>query len=389
VTLLLISTCWRYTPSNHPSGRLIVFDINKNDIIRSCEIIEPPYRFMDPNPRGGFRGLKGIAVHEDFIAIANASTIFIYDKNWNLIKYFWHPSCAGIHDIIFQNESIWVTSTRNDLLFQFDFNGRITNFINFRDFHFINSVAPQTSKNFLSKKMILEGKINFRDPRTHDHAFCDLLHVNSLAFLDKGDLLISCGLIKEANQFQFHQLINRVKMFDSLFLLNYLHKLYEFLPINNKNKREKNGKFQKRHSKSLIIKLSKHNEIIGSFIIDNCSVPSHSLRILDRDSAIYLNSTSGELIFLDTSKTKFLYKTKVESTFLRGVTILDDKTIFLGDNNYLIHYNLLNNKISTRTLISDDPNEAIFEIDILPDNFTLPPKSFLEHHHNLNPISQK
>ncbi len=389
MTLLLISTCWRYTPTDQASGKLIVFDAKKNLTVRSCEIIEPPHRFADPNPRGGFRGLKGIATHKNLIAMANASTIFLYDNNWNLVNYFWHPSCAGIHDIIFQDDTIWVTSTRNDLLFQFDFSGNILDFINLREIHFINKIAPQTKKYSLTKKMVIEGKINFRDPRTHDHAFCDLLHVNSLAILDNNNLLISCGLIKEINRYQLHQLINRIKNYDSLYLMNYLHKLYENIASNNRQIKQTKNSQKTQLSKSVILKLSNSNDVIGGLLLNNCSVPSHSLRNLNRNSAIYLNSTSGELIFLDTNRIEFQNKIKVGNNFLRGVKVVDENSIFIGDNNFLINFNSQNKKIVSRTLISNDVNEAIFDINILPDNFKLPPKSFVEHHKKISPISQE
>jgi hypothetical protein len=62
---ILVSTDRRHTPSDQPSGHLAVYDLESQKVERNCEIIEPPYRDVDPNPRGGLRGLKGISIRNN------------------------------------------------------------------------------------------------------------------------------------------------------------------------------------------------------------------------------------------------------------------------------------------------------------------------------------
>ncbi|MCJ7661096.1 MAG: hypothetical protein MUO67_18260, partial [Anaerolineales bacterium] len=116
MTALLVSTVRRHTSATDPSGYLYVVDLDRKRAIQRSTIIEPPYHEFDTNLRGGMRGCKGIAIREDQVVISNYSVIFRYDPEWNLLGTFTHPSCAGVHDIMFQGETLWVTSARTDIL---------------------------------------------------------------------------------------------------------------------------------------------------------------------------------------------------------------------------------------------------------------------------------
>jgi len=208
---ILISTSCRHKPHDQPSGHLFVFNLDKQKVVRQSEIIEPPYREVDPNPRGGFRGLKGISIDGHRIAIANASTVFVYDHLWNPITYMWHPSCTGIHDIELKNDTVWVTSSRNDLLICLDFNGNIIDYYDLRDSPLVKKNAAHQIKPLLHERQIINGRWDFRDPRTHDMAITDSLHINSLVFLDNGDLLVSCGLFRVIKDRNLHNINNNLK----------------------------------------------------------------------------------------------------------------------------------------------------------------------------------
>jgi len=367
---------------------LLVFDAVKKEVIKSCEIIEPPYREYDPNPRGGFRGLKGISVDSARVAIANASTLFLYDHHWNPLGYFWHPSCAGIHDILLQHDHVWVTSSRNDLVFCFDLSGNIIKYIDLRKFHFKNQPNKNNFYPFLSNRKILSGKINFRDPRTHDHAITDRLHINSISILDNGDYLISCGLLRIINGTTLHQLNNLLKQTP---FSKVLAKVYQFYrKVNRKDqpiKLEDKG-ISTNASTSIIVKYSNSEPDDICLSINDCTVPSHSIRLLNDRTAVYLNSSSGEILHFSPGSGKVYSTTKIGKHFLRGADQMEDGNIFVGDNNDLIHFDLSQKFVISRTRVTEDENEAIFDVHKLPDNFSLPPSSFLKLHESKLPIKQ-
>lgn len=374
---ILISTSRRSAPPGTPSGHLYVYDLAEGRILRKSEIIEPPYRDADPNPRGGFRGLKGVSIQGRLTAIANASTIFIYDRSWQPIAQFWHPSCAGIHDIELdeENERVWASSSRNDLLICLDFNGDIQSYTDLRVFSTIRELAARKIQPFLSEQEILRGAVNFRDPHTHDLAVTDTLHVNSFAFVEDGSLLISCGLFRRVSREYLHRINNFLKMHPPL---NAVRRLILSL---KKTFFSKQGPFEDKpisseRTISLLLRITPSGAGKQSLILEDCKFPSHSIRLLSDKTALYLNTTTGEIVHFNPVTDAIHSTTRIGRKFLRGACELPDGCIVIGDNNEFIHFDLANRRILSRTRISDDVQESVFDIHILPDKFALPPESF-------------
>lgn len=387
--LALISTTCRHTTVDKPSGSLYVFDIQKREIVRRCEIIEPPYREVDPNPRGGFRGLKGISLDQNRVAIANASTIFIYDHLWNPLNYLWHPSCAGIHDISLQENLVWATSSRNDLLLCLDFGGKIIKSYDLRSYSPVKQRVHRKLSPLLSEEEILEGKIDFRDPRTHDNAFTDILHVNSLGRLRNGDLLISCGLFKTVKDFHLHKINHVLKRTIFADITPAIYRLFKKILSSSGKDHNDRDKNKKKNSISLLLRVGKNGRVSPSLVLTKCTVPSHSIRLLNDSSAIYLNTTTGEIIHFDPVSDQVFSTVNIGTNFLRGATQLPDSTLLLGDNNHIIHFDLNEKKIISKTPISENTHEAVFDVTILPEHYALPPESFIKHHEDNLPVIQK
>lgn len=362
--------------------------MKNKQIIRKCEIIEPPYLNADPNPRGGFRGLKGISIKGNAIAIANASTIFIYDNNWNPLEYLWHPICAGIHDIVLLDDCVWVTSSRNDLLLCMDFKGKIIRYLDARCFPIINQYTSRIIKPFLSTNQIMKGRRNFRDPRTHDHTITDSTHLNSLALLDNGDMLISYGLLRIISDTTMHKINHALKNTPFSELMNNLFALYKKIFIKSINTGFEANTISKGKTYSLLLQLNQLGEVTPSIVLSGCTVPSHSVRILQDGTGIYLNTTTGELIHFNPQDNHIFSSTPIGMKFMRGADQLADESLVIGDNNQMIHFSLTKREVISRTTITDDTFEAVFDIKVLPDNFTLPPESFVNFHQEKMPVKQ-
>src|SRR5262245_34773275 len=127
---ILVTTTHRHCRPGEPSGFVYTVDAEAWRLSGSCPVIEPPHLQADPNPRGGMRGAKGIAVVGDTLFLANASVVYRFDSSWNVLSTISHPSCAYIHDIVWHDDSLWVASCCNDLVFRFDGGGRIRHFWN-------------------------------------------------------------------------------------------------------------------------------------------------------------------------------------------------------------------------------------------------------------------
>ncbi len=388
MTKILISTSSRHTPVDQPSGHIIVYDLEARKILRTCEIIEPPYRVENPNPRGGLRGSKGISIDGDRIAISNASTMFLYDKDWNPECYFFHPSCAGVHDIVLDGETVWVTSARNDVLCQLDFKGNLLKYHDTRTFSKILQDPKWNPPVYLTKDDLVKGKIDFRDPRTHDEVMADAAHTNGLAMMANGDLLLSTGLLK----YQGHQRL--------LYIKNWLirYHLWGILESVNRFFRVRMKSMENRHSGELVVqpakgfsaifRVDKAGNVSKVLTLPDATAPSHSVRALKDGSAIYLKTTTGELYHFNPENGEILSVHQLGEKFLRGAVEMPDGTLMLGDNNRFIHFDLKAGKVLFTDFSSSDTKEAIFDIAILPDHYSLPPISFVSHHEKLMPVNQ-
>jgi hypothetical protein len=217
----------------------------------------------------------------------------------------------------------------------------------------------------------------------------DRLHINSLAFLDNGDTLVSCGLIRVVDNLYLHTLNNQLKKSCLSELLPKLYNLYKRLNKNGKNAHFEAKQISKSKSDSIILRLTPTGQWSESLVIPDCIVPSHSIRILGDKTAIYLNSTSGELIHFDPCIDAIISATKVGKGFLRGARELSNGSLLIGDNNDVVHFSLDDRKILCRTKIAESPSEAVFDINVLPQGFDLPPKSFPEWHKDFPEVNQQ
>jgi hypothetical protein len=70
-----------------------------------------------------------------------------------------------------------------------------------------------------------------------------------------------------------------------------------------------------------------------------------------------------------------LSSTKVSEKFLRGLLELPDGRLMLGSSNNLLIFDLKTCSIVDRIELSSDPLNSVFDIQIMPADFDLPPDS--------------
>jgi hypothetical protein len=104
------------------------------------------------------------------------------------------------------------------------------------------------------------------------------------------------------------------------------------------------------------------------------------VRVLEDASAVYLNTTTGEIIHFSPETGDIFSKEAIGNKFLRGVRQMKDGNLLVGDRQLLYCYDHLQKKVISTLQISNDPDEAIYDIYIMPDDLTLPPISFPDHH---------
>lgn len=126
MTVVAVTSIVRSAAADERSSQVYLADLDSGKVLGQIEIPEDPMRRHDPNPRGGFRGTRGIAAGPNRIAIATGTRIYIFNSDWNLKAELTHPWLGGIHDLWGDEDGFWVTSTASDLLARSDWEGRIT-----------------------------------------------------------------------------------------------------------------------------------------------------------------------------------------------------------------------------------------------------------------------
>jgi len=75
---------------------------------------------IDFEGRGGMRGLRGIAFHNDEIYIAAHDELFVFDKSFNKTRSFPCPNLTQCHEIATDGKTLYLTSTKQDSILDFD-----------------------------------------------------------------------------------------------------------------------------------------------------------------------------------------------------------------------------------------------------------------------------
>lgn len=374
---LIVSTTIRRVTSKERSGYIYSVNLEEKKVLKRSNIIEPLYREADANPRGGMRGSKGIAIRPDLIALSNTSSIFLYTPDWKHLRTITHPSCAGIHEIIFCGDLILVTASRSDMIFSFDLDGNLVDYIDFRDANSLRNFLKWYPPVQLSKEHVLEGKIDFRDPRTYEMETYDNAHVNSICSLDNGELIVSLGLILESS---FLNLLRVKKWLKKRNIWSHFIKVNRIVRRLLRQSKNLHSElvFQPAKGRSAVVRISKEKNILPIIVLEDKVVPSHSLLSLSDRVAIYLDTTNGNVVEFDPETGEIFASTNVTDGFLRGGTSVSEKMIVLGSVGELIIFDLDSRTVQSKIQITDIPQETIFDIQILPTSYELPPYSFNE-----------
>jgi len=177
----------RFAAPPQPSGFLRVLDLETGEVLLTTPMAESLFRAHDPNPRGGQRGGRGLSVHGGRLVVANAERIFVLDTSWRLVDELSHPLTADIHDILAEEEGIWVTSTACDGLVLLGWDGTLKDVWTYRDHR-------KLVKELGLPRRALEPfqrDFDYRDPRYRVDGF-NSVHLNSVA-RDGDCLLVMLG----------------------------------------------------------------------------------------------------------------------------------------------------------------------------------------------------
>ena len=80
---------------------------------------------IDIDGRGGDRGLRGIAFHEEYVLIAANSELLILDQDFRVIESFTNPFLQHCHEICVASGRVFLTATAFDSVLIFDLKSKL------------------------------------------------------------------------------------------------------------------------------------------------------------------------------------------------------------------------------------------------------------------------
>jgi hypothetical protein len=161
---IICTTVIRAASQGDVHGGLYVIDMDSEEVLHHS-----PYSkdFVNDNERGGERGLRGIAVLDDRIIVADSSGLMELDKdNFKITNRIQDDNIfKSIHEICFFDKNLWITSTAYDKIVAMDLNFKL------------QGIWEVTGENGEDRKVLTGLKpSNPRPPKTEDK-----YHINSIS----------------------------------------------------------------------------------------------------------------------------------------------------------------------------------------------------------------
>ena len=114
---ILVSSVIRSTNRGDSHGGLYVVDLEQGS---HEQVLDWKYDHINWDSGGGDRGLRGLAFYKGELYAAGARSIFVFDKNYNLVRQYRHNLIAGTHELFIYNDILFSISNEYDVIMTFD-----------------------------------------------------------------------------------------------------------------------------------------------------------------------------------------------------------------------------------------------------------------------------
>lgn len=363
---ILISSIRRHTKPGEPSGFLSVLDWPSRRVTSRCVFFEPPHTHADPNPRGGMRGAKGLAWNGQTLYAAHHGSVFAFGADWRIIREISHPSCAGIHDLLWDGTGLWACSTRNDLLCRFTPEGALDRWVNIRTLEGLGEQIQWRLLNLLTDETIAKGRIDFRDPRTHRYERYDGAHVNSLAVLPGGAMLILLGTVWGPGVHVMFRVKNALQRSGMWPAVANLHRRF-----TSRGHSALNTELGKTVGKgyAALVRLEPGGGVEVPWVFEDANTPAHSLMAEPGGTVLLDETSTGRVIRIDPATGAEQAAVEAGDSFLRGICLLADGRVLAGGAGQVVAVDMAAPKDIERVPVFENPEETVYALLPLPDAY--------------------
>ncbi len=356
MTRVAVTTAVRHAGAREFSGYLRVLDLESGDVIHTEPVPESPWRQVDPNPRGGTRGAKGMSVHGDRFVVCNSDSVFVVDSALRPVSVLTHPLAGAIHDVLAEDDGIWITAANCDLLVKLDWEGRLLRTWSWRD-----DPGLVGALGFRSLPAIDLG-LDYRDPRVLQGGSHNVVHLNGVARGRVG-LLLSFGRILDPRTVARRKLRSRLgRVATRVGIVRRAPAGPQPTPASVVS------------GSSSAIVLLRDGHAGAELLVHRRGIGLPSHNVLEASGGVVYNDTNGgRLVSYDRAARAELAAVAVpgDPSFARGLAHLRDEIYLVGSQQPLaLHAIDLDRAELVATYeLGGAPNESVYAICLLPPSF--------------------
>lgn len=367
MTLAAVTSQVRFAGEAVYSGFFRVVDLSSGETLITEPVPESPWRSVDPNPRGGLRGAKGISVCGERMIVGNSDTIFVLDPQWRIASAFTHPFAGSLHDVLAEEDAIWITCTNGDLLLKVDWDGNELARWSWR-----TDAGLMRAFGFKSLPAF-DPEIDYRDPIGVQGGVHNVVHLNGIDRSDEG-LLLSFGRVlspAEVRRRRFRAVAGRLAARFGVtrpFPTKPVPVPTTFLPGSSS-------------AIVLVRDLQAPAEVLVH--VKDVVVPNHNVLAVD-DLIVYADSNGNRIVAVDRASGAERAAVTVpgEPAFARGLVQLDADTYLVGSQRPLAIYavDLARGEVVSSYELEGGETETVYAVALAPPTFARPRGEIFRSH---------
>jgi hypothetical protein len=364
VTRVAVTSQVRFTGQAAYSGFFRIVDLDDGRTLLTEPVPESRWRSADPNPRGGLRGAKGISATDDRLVVGNTDSLFVLDPSWNAVAEFTHPFMGSIHDVLAEDEAIWVTCTNADLLLKLGWDGTELDRWSWR------ADAGLVAAFGLGGLPPFDPLVDYRNPLELQSGVHNVVHLNGLARVPEG-LLLSFGRVlgrAEVRRRRVRAVPGRLAA--RLGIQKPFPTKPTPLPTN----------FMPGSSSAIVLLREAGGPLADAraellLRVENILVPNHNVLSAD-GSLVYSDSNGSRLVAVDraTGTEQAAVVIPGNPAFVRGLARLTDDVYLVGSQAPLAFYgvDVSRGEIAATYELDGAENESVYAVYPLPPVFADP-----------------
>jgi hypothetical protein len=367
MTLLAVTSQVRFAGEPIYSGFFRVVDLDTGETLITEPVPESPWRSVDPNPRGGLRGAKGISVCGERMIVGNSDTIFVLDPQWRIRSSFTHPFMGSLHDVLAEEDAIWITCTNGDLLLKVDWQGNEVGRWSWR-----TDAGLMRTFGFKSLPAFDPG-VDYRDPIGLQGGVHNVVHLNGIERCPEG-LLLSFGRVlspAEVRRRRYRAIAGRLAARFGVtrpFPTKAVPVPTTFLPGSSS-------------AVVLLPDLDAPAEVLVH--VKGVVVPNHNVLAVE-GRIVYADSNGSRLVAVDraTGEERTAVTVPGEPAFARGLARVAGDVYLVGSQKPLAFYavDLARGEVVESYELEGGETESVYALAVVPPSFARPSGEIFRAH---------